>query len=53
MVFWNNDAVLALALLVFVAAYLDLYWRIVRFRSPRWMISRSVRAARMSEQAKF
>jgi len=52
MVWWNNDAVLALALLVFVAAYLDLYWRIVRFRSPKWMISRTARMARITEPAK-
>jgi UDP-N-acetylmuramyl pentapeptide phosphotransferase/UDP-N-acetylglucosamine-1-phosphate transferase len=37
MIWWNNTTVLALALLVFVMAYLDVYWRIVRFRSPRWM----------------
>jgi UDP-N-acetylmuramyl pentapeptide phosphotransferase/UDP-N-acetylglucosamine-1-phosphate transferase len=37
MVWWNSTPALALALLVFVAAYLDLYWRIVRFKSPGWM----------------
>jgi len=34
---WSNTPVLALSLLVFVLAYLDVYWRIVTFRSPRWM----------------
>ncbi len=35
MLFWNNTAVLAWCLLGFALAYLALYWRIVRFRSPR------------------
>ena len=37
MVWWNSTPALALALFVFVAAYLDVYWRIVRFKSPGWM----------------
>ena len=36
-VWWDNTPALALSLCVFVLAYLDVYWRIVRFRSPRWM----------------
>jgi UDP-N-acetylmuramyl pentapeptide phosphotransferase/UDP-N-acetylglucosamine-1-phosphate transferase len=36
-IWWNNSRVLSLALLVFVLAYLNLYWRIVRFKSPGWM----------------
>jgi UDP-N-acetylmuramyl pentapeptide phosphotransferase/UDP-N-acetylglucosamine-1-phosphate transferase len=39
-VFWNNTPVLAGFLLLFVATYVNLYWRIVRFRSPRWLILR-------------
>ena len=37
---WGNTPALALSLAVFVLAYLDVYWRIVRFRSPKWMSSR-------------
>jgi UDP-N-acetylmuramyl pentapeptide phosphotransferase/UDP-N-acetylglucosamine-1-phosphate transferase len=37
---WNNSPALAFALLMFVLIYLNVYWRIVRFRSPRWMRSR-------------
>ena len=37
-VFWNNTPVLALFLLLFAVTYVGLYWRIVRFRAPRWMI---------------
>lgn len=39
-IFWNNTPVLAVFLVLFVAAYLMLYWRIVRFKFPRWMIYR-------------
>ncbi len=44
MIWFNNTPVLALALFVFVATYLDVYWRIVRFRSPGWMVTRRRRA---------
>jgi UDP-N-acetylmuramyl pentapeptide phosphotransferase/UDP-N-acetylglucosamine-1-phosphate transferase len=36
-IFWNNTAILALFLLVFACTYVALYWRIVRFKSPRWL----------------
>jgi UDP-N-acetylmuramyl pentapeptide phosphotransferase/UDP-N-acetylglucosamine-1-phosphate transferase len=35
--FWDNTAMMALALAVFAVSYVALYWRIVRFKSPRWM----------------
>ena len=35
--FFGNTAVLAFFLLVFVLTYVVLYWRIVRFKSPRWL----------------
>ena len=38
--FWDNTAVLALLILLFGVSYVVLYWRIVRFRSPRWMVFR-------------
>ena len=37
MLFWDNTALLSAALLLFVVTYVVLYWRIVRFKSPRWM----------------
>ncbi len=40
MIWWNNTTALALSLAVFVLVYLDIYWRIVRFRSPRWVAYR-------------
>jgi UDP-N-acetylmuramyl pentapeptide phosphotransferase/UDP-N-acetylglucosamine-1-phosphate transferase len=35
--FWDNSAALATALAVFACGYVVLYWRIVRFRAPRWL----------------
>ena len=35
--FFENTAALALALALFGVTYVALYWRIVRFRAPRWM----------------
>lgn len=33
--FWGSTPVLAICLFLFAASYVALYWRIVRFRSPR------------------
>lgn len=38
---WNDTAVLSASLLAFVVAYVWLYSRIVRFRTPRWLIFRN------------
>lgn len=37
MLFWNNSLLMGLFLSIFVFTYIFLYWRIVRFRSPRLM----------------
>ncbi len=37
LLFWNNTPVLASFLFLFGFSYTALYWRIVRFRSPRWL----------------
>ena len=34
---WNNSAMMALFLVLFGLSYIALYWRIVRFKSPRWL----------------
>ncbi|WP_455283535.1 MraY family glycosyltransferase [Cupriavidus necator] len=36
--FWNNRTILLSFVGVFIASYVWLYWRIVRFQAPRWMI---------------
>jgi UDP-N-acetylmuramyl pentapeptide phosphotransferase/UDP-N-acetylglucosamine-1-phosphate transferase len=38
--FWDNTPVLAGFILLFGVTYVVLYWRIVRFRSPRWLVTR-------------
>jgi hypothetical protein len=35
--FWDQTALLAACLVLFVVTYLVLYWSIVRFRSPAWL----------------
>jgi UDP-N-acetylmuramyl pentapeptide phosphotransferase/UDP-N-acetylglucosamine-1-phosphate transferase len=40
MLFWDSTPVLVAFILLFGLVYTGLYWRIVRFRSPRWMTSR-------------
>jgi UDP-N-acetylmuramyl pentapeptide phosphotransferase/UDP-N-acetylglucosamine-1-phosphate transferase len=39
-VFWQNTTVLIIFCLLFVISYVWLYARIVRFKSPRWLILR-------------
>ncbi len=38
--FWDNTAVLSVLIVLFGVTYVVLYWRIVRFRAPRWMVFR-------------
>jgi UDP-N-acetylmuramyl pentapeptide phosphotransferase/UDP-N-acetylglucosamine-1-phosphate transferase len=38
--FWDDTLVLSLSLLLFALSYLLLYWRIVRFKVPRWLVFR-------------
>jgi hypothetical protein len=38
--FWQNTLVLQVGCVVFAAAYVYAYMRIVRFRSPRWISKR-------------
>jgi len=40
MLFWDNTAVLALFILAFAISYTYLYWSIVRFKAPRWLVLR-------------
>ena len=37
---WRNSLALFLAIVAFGLLYVSLYWRIVRFRSPRWLSRR-------------
>ena len=42
--FWNSTRLLAMCLLLFAFTYVALYWRIVRFKSPRWLKMRRSRS---------
>lgn len=44
--FWDNSTMLILATLAFVLVYVWLYWSIVKFKTPRWMVKRERRAER-------
>ena len=35
--FWDSTLALAFSLALFGTSYVVLYWRIVRFRAPRWL----------------
>lgn len=37
---WRDTEALTVSLVLFVAAYVAMYWRIVRFRTPRWLVLR-------------
>lgn len=40
---WHSTPMLAGCILLFMVSYHTLYWRIVRFKSPRWMVLRRAR----------
>ena len=40
MLFWDSTPWLLAFIVLFGVVYTGLYWRIVRFKSPRWMISK-------------
>lgn len=35
---YDSTAILALCILLFAVSYVALYWRIVRFKAPRWLV---------------
>jgi hypothetical protein len=37
---WRNTTVLTGFLALFMVSYVVLYWRIVRFRAPKWLLPR-------------
>ena len=40
MLFWDSTALLGGFIVLFGLSYTALYWRIVRFKAPRWLITR-------------
>ena len=45
-VFWDNSNALIASTLLYVVAYVWLYWRIVKFKTPRWMVKHDRRGYR-------
>ncbi|MDO9011089.1 MAG: hypothetical protein Q7U78_04660, partial [Gallionella sp.] len=45
-IFWDNSIALMAATLLYVVSYVWLYWRIVKFKTPRWMVKRDRRGYR-------
>lgn len=43
MLWWDSTPLLGFYILTFAAVYIGLYWRIVRFRTPRWLVVRKRR----------
>lgn len=43
--FWNNTPLLVVFILIFSASYVAIYWKIVRFRAPRWLVVRKESAS--------
>lgn len=41
LLFWRSTAALTACMLVFAVLYVGLYWRIVRFRTPKWLVFRA------------
>lgn len=41
LLFWDSTPGLAGCMLLFALAYVGLYWRIVRFRTPKWLVFRA------------
>lgn len=43
LLWWDSTPLLGFYILAFAAVYVGLYWRIVRFRTPRWLVVRRPR----------
>jgi len=40
LLFWDSTPMLATCMLLFAVTYVGLYWRIVRFQTPKWLVFR-------------
>jgi hypothetical protein len=48
--FWDDTAVLAGFIGLFAVSYVVLYWRIVRFRTPRFLVAPRSRESTFSKR---
>jgi len=51
LLFWDSTPMLAACIVLFGVTYVGLYWRIVRFKTPKWLVFRNqgVKAADTAE----
>jgi UDP-N-acetylmuramyl pentapeptide phosphotransferase/UDP-N-acetylglucosamine-1-phosphate transferase len=45
LLFWDSTPWMAACMALFGVSYVALYWRIVRFRTPKWLVFRGAKAA--------
>ncbi|MBV8046602.1 MAG: glycosyl transferase, partial [Paludibacterium sp.] len=48
MLFWHNTTILMICVLLFIALYISLYRMIIRFKTPRWLVTVSKERCRRS-----
>jgi len=41
LLFWDSTPMLAACIVLFGVTYVGLYWRIVRFKTPKWLVFRN------------
>jgi UDP-N-acetylmuramyl pentapeptide phosphotransferase/UDP-N-acetylglucosamine-1-phosphate transferase len=51
--FWDNSLLMTIFLAMFGFTYIGLYWRIVRFKSPRWMVRAVTRPAPLRDRGRL
>lgn len=51
LLFWNSTPALVGCMLLFGVTYVALYWRIVRFQTPRWLVFRRRNSRFLAEPA--
>jgi UDP-N-acetylmuramyl pentapeptide phosphotransferase/UDP-N-acetylglucosamine-1-phosphate transferase len=49
LLFWDSTPLLVACMLLFSGTYVALYWRIVRFKTPKWLVFRSRRPDRVQQ----
>lgn len=49
LLFWDSTPMIAACMLLFGLVYVGLYWRIVRFKTPKWLVFRGAPARPLGE----
>lgn len=51
LLFWDSTPMIAACMLLFGVVYVGLYWRIVRFKTPKWLVFRGAPAQPLIERS--